>query len=159
MTQAVCISKRFKIDRGYAFLARNGEPDIFLHRSVLTGSGFSSPPAAGDKVVVEYERREKGLEATSVISIERKSAPDPTLDVAVPARVKFYDWRRGFGFVNLFGAPDRDLHISADCLTGFDDPPHRGEAVAICLDEASPEDVSRVAPWIMVDREAGDPDA
>ncbi|MBR9836995.1 MAG: cold shock domain-containing protein [Rhodobacteraceae bacterium] len=154
---ATCYAKRYRADRGFGFVTMPGGADIFLHRSILDAGGFQ-PPLLGASVEVEYESTQKGFAATRVISIEG-GKPEVALrsgSEVWPARVKFFDWQRGFGFVNIFGAPSRDVHVVTDVLDGFETPPARGEAVAVYLEEDNDQRVSRLVPWERVVDSEGD---
>ena len=63
-----------------------------------------------------------------------------------PARVKFYNWRKGFGFARVFGVAT-DLHIIDAVMDGFDQSPQAGEAVAVLLDPTGEPNIHRMVPW------------
>ena len=58
--------KWFSDEKGYGFVAQDGGgPDVFVHHSVIEGSGFKSL-AEGQKVELEFEQGGKGPRATVV---------------------------------------------------------------------------------------------
>ena len=137
--------KWFDPAKGFGFVvADEGGPDILLHVNVLRNFGQSSV-ADGARIEVVTHRTERGVQAVEVISItppERESTPvltdfaemDPEVLQAAPlepARVKWFDKGKGFGFANIFGAPeDVFLHIEVLRQSGLADL-QPGEALAI----------------------------
>lgn len=58
--------KWFKEQKGFGFIRRHdGEPDVFVHYSSITGQGFKTLNE-GDKVVFDVERGDKGDKAVNV---------------------------------------------------------------------------------------------
>ena len=58
--------KWFNDDKGYGFIAPDGEgKDVFVHHSAISGEGFKSL-AEGAKVEYEVEDSPKGPQARSV---------------------------------------------------------------------------------------------
>ena len=57
--------KRFNDAKGFGFISREGGPDVFVHFSAITGSGFKSL-AEGDKVEFEVVQGQKGPQAADV---------------------------------------------------------------------------------------------
>ena len=137
--------KWFDPAKGFGFVvADEGGPDILLHVNVLRNFGQSSV-ADGARIEVVTHRTERGVQAVEVISItppERESTPvltdfaemDPEVLQAAPlepARVKWFDKGKGFGFANVFGRPeDVFLHIEVLRRSGLADL-QPGEALAI----------------------------
>jgi CspA family cold shock protein len=136
--------KWFDPTKGFGFVvAHGGGPDILLHANVLRNFGQSSvADAAGIEVIVQETAR--GVQAVEVLSI----APPPgeemmeaaggeitePVDMSLPlepARVKWFDKAKGFGFANIFGS-DEDvfLHIEVLRRSGLADL-QPGEAVAL----------------------------
>jgi len=137
--------KWFDPVKGFGFVvADEGGPDILLHANVLRNFGQSSV-ADGARIEIETQRTDRGLQATEVISI---TPPDPCEGVALadfeeidpevirsaplePARVKWFDKGKGFGFANVFGkAEDVFVHIEVLRRSGLADL-QPGEALAI----------------------------
>ncbi len=57
--------KFFNNEKGYGFIARDGQPDVFVHYSNITGAGFRSLNE-GDQVEFEVGPGRKGEEALNV---------------------------------------------------------------------------------------------
>ncbi len=58
--------KWFSDKKGYGFITRDGEDDIFVHYSSIQGEGFRTL-REGEKVVFEVVTGERGMKATNVI--------------------------------------------------------------------------------------------
>ena len=115
--------KWFDTTKGYGFVvADDGDGDILLHANVLRVFGYTSV-AEGAEVVLSVQSTERGRQAVEVIDIlpVANSTPMPTPDLAPdsaaggdlePARVKWFDRVKGFGFVNIYGrSEDVFLHM------------------------------------------------
>lgn len=57
--------KFFNSEKGFGFIARDGEEDIFVHFSNISGSGYRTLDE-GDKVEFEIGEGRKGPEAVNV---------------------------------------------------------------------------------------------
>lgn len=57
--------KWFNDSKGFGFIERENGPDVFVHFSAITSSGFKSLKE-GDKVSFEVEQGQKGPSATNV---------------------------------------------------------------------------------------------
>lgn len=128
--------KWFDQAKGYGFILNSeGGADILLHANVLRNFGRSSV-AEQSRVTIWMQPTTRGLQATEVVSIEPPesdgSAPIADLDNGVieqldslplrPARVKWFDKAKGFGFANIFGhTDDVFLHIEVLRHSGFAD--------------------------------------
>ncbi|WP_374301268.1 cold-shock protein [Paracoccus sp. (in: a-proteobacteria)] len=136
--------KWFDPAKGYGFiLNEEGGADILLHANVLRNFGRSSV-ADQSRVTVWMQPTQRGLQATEVVSIEpplSEGAPIADLDNGVieqletlplrPARVKWFDKAKGFGFANIFGYPDDVfLHVEVLRHSGFADLTI-GEAIGV----------------------------
>ncbi|GGD32572.1 cold-shock protein [Sinisalibacter lacisalsi] len=136
--------KWFDAAKGFGFVvAEQGGPDILLHANVLRNFGQSSV-ADGARIELVAQTTKRGMQAVEVISIEPPEggvAPAEGLEEEVvdldsagplePARVKWFDKGKGFGFANVFGKPeDVFIHIEVLRRSGFADL-QPGEAVAL----------------------------
>lgn len=141
--------KWFDPSKGFGFIVSDGtETDILLHANVLRNYGQGSV-ADGSGIVVRVQQTQRGVQAVEVVSIDPpEGAVFPLADEAgqmlgadimalpmEPARVKWYDKGKGFGFANVFGRPE-DVFIHAEVLrvSGFADL-GAGEAVALRIIE------------------------
>ncbi len=61
--------KWFNESKGYGFISREGESDIFVHYSVIEGEGFRTLKE-GQVVEFDYQEGPKGAQATLVKKIE-----------------------------------------------------------------------------------------
>lgn len=137
--------KWFDPAKGFGFVvADDGGPDILLHANVLRNFGQSSV-ADGSRIEIAIQKTERGVQATQVLKIQppetEAGAPladfehiDPEVLAAAelePARVKWFDKAKGFGFANVFGKPeDVFIHIEVLRRSGLSDL-QPGEALAI----------------------------
>lgn len=137
--------KWFDPAKGFGFLvADDGGPDILLHANVLRNYGQGSV-ADGARIEVVVQSTGRGLQAIEILSI----APPNMGDVAPledfsgvspeeiaaaelePARVKWFDKAKGFGFANVYGKPeDVFIHIEVLRRSGLSDL-FPGEALAL----------------------------
>lgn len=141
--------KWFDPAKGFGFIVADDEPsDILLHANILRNFGQSSV-ADGAGITAVVQRTQRGIQAIEVLKIEPPvGAPFPLDDEAVrttngdlselavePARVKWFDKGKGFGFANVFGRPD-DVFIHIEVLrhSGFADL-QAGEAVGLRIVE------------------------
>jgi cold shock protein len=141
--------KWFDPTKGFGFIVAEGEPsDILLHANILRNFGQSSI-ADGAAVTVSVQRTQRGIQAVEVLKIEPPvGTPFPLDDDAVheqiedlsalpaePARVKWFDKGKGFGFANVFGRnEDVFIHIEVLRHSGFADL-QAGEAVGLRIVE------------------------
>lgn len=137
--------KWFDATKGYGFVVANDTSgDILLHANVLRNFGRGSV-AEGAEIVFEVQETDRGRQASQIFEIH---APIETADVEAvsadaqplpdvegvdlaPARVKWFDKAKGFGFANTFGsAEDIFLHMEIMRQYGFSDL-SPGEAIAV----------------------------
>ena len=59
------VVKWFSEKKGYGFIEQEGGPDVFVHHTGISGSGFKSLNE-GDQVTFEVEQGEKGPSAVNV---------------------------------------------------------------------------------------------
>lgn len=137
--------KWFDPMKGFGFIVSDeGGPDILLHANVLRNFGQGSV-ADGARISVTVQQTPRGVQASEVLRID---APEPgafplqddggllTPDAIAaqplePARVKWFDKGKGFGFANVFGRPeDVFVHVEVLRQSGLADLAP-GEAVAL----------------------------
>jgi len=155
--------KWFDPNKGFGFVVPDGGGgDILLHANVLRNFGQSSV-ADGSLIRLTVQETPRGLPAVAVLSIEPpKDDGSPVLadlsfaDPAIaleevpfePARVKWFDKAKGFGFANVFGRPeDVFVHVEVLRRSGLADL-QPGEAVALrVIDGARGRMAAHVAAW------------
>lgn len=137
--------KWFDPTKGFGFIvSEDGQADILLHANVLRNYGQSSV-ADGAGISVLVQRTARGVQAVEVVSIEppvggafvlgeehEQASPEELAALPLePARVKWFDKGKGFGFANVFGRPeDVFIHIEVLRHSGFADL-QAGEAVCL----------------------------
>ena len=137
--------KWFDPVKGFGFVvADEGGPDILLHANVLRNFGQSSI-AESATVELVLQETARGVQATEIVSItppagapantladfEELSDEDIEKHPLTPARVKWFDKSKGFGFANIFGNSD-DVFVHVEVLrrSGLSEL-QPGEALAI----------------------------
>ncbi|RVV98840.1 cold shock domain-containing protein [Mesobaculum littorinae] len=138
--------KWFDPAKGFGFVvADEGGDDILLHANVLRNFGQSSV-ADGAYVTISVQSTARGEQAVEVMALappDLEAEPSETGDLSEglvggplePARVKWFDKAKGFGFGNVFGRPaDVFIHIEVLRRSGLADL-QPGEAVAMRVAE------------------------
>ena len=140
--------------KGYGFIVPDGGgPDIMVHASCVRAFGKMAL-REGARVQLLYGQGQRGMSAQQLLEVEEPpeqpasaasvrpgfaegTRPTEFLDAAaevsplMPARVKWFDKQKGFGFVNVFGKPeDVFVHMETVRRSGFQDL-SSGEAVAV----------------------------
>ena len=141
--------KWFDPGKGFGFIVSDGaEGDILLHANVLRNYGQSSI-ADGAAITVRVQQTSRGVQAVEVLVIrppegahltlsedDQSGLPDDVTSLPLePARVKWFDKDKGFGFANVFGRPeDVFIHVEVLRVSGFADL-QAGEAVCLRITE------------------------
>lgn len=137
--------KWFDPAKGFGFVvAEEGGADILLHANVLRNFGQSSVADAA-RIEIVVQQTDRGMQATEVLRIEPPEGGEGVVleDFSEedlehlsaiplePARVKWFDKAKGFGFANVFGKPE-DVFVHAEVLrrSGLADL-QPGEAVCL----------------------------
>lgn len=153
--------KWFDPGKGFGFIVSDtGGPDILLHVNALRNFGQSSVcDRAGIEVSVQQTQR--GLQAVEVFSVLPPAcegcADMPETDMLEadilalelePARVKWFDKIKGFGFANVFGrSEDVFIHMESLRRSGFADL-QPGEAVGLRVADGERGRMAMmIAPW------------
>lgn len=137
--------KWFDPVKGFGFIVSDeGGADILLHANVLRNFGQGSV-ADGAGISVYVQRTGRGAQAVEIIEINPPAGTGFALSEDVPeeiagsllelpiepARVKWFDKGKGFGFANVFGrGEDVFVHIEVLRQSGFADL-QPGEAVGL----------------------------
>jgi len=141
--------KWFDPAKGFGFIvSEDGGPDILLHANVLRNFGQSSvADSAGIEVTVQQTLR--GIQALEVLRImlpegmpmpmsedlAELTAAEIASQPLEPARVKWFDKAKGFGFANVFGrSEDVFIHVEVLRRSGFAEL-QPGEAVTLRIIE------------------------
>lgn len=135
--------------KGYGFIVpEGGGPDIMVHASCVRAFGKVAL-GEGARIRVVAGAGQRGLSAVEILEAEDPEPVQPVpgfseaarpteflgADVEVgplvPARVKWFDKQKGFGFVNIFGnAEDVFVHMETVRRCGFQDLAS-GEGMAV----------------------------
>ena len=135
--------------KGYGFVVPDdGGSDIMVHASCVRAFGKVAL-IEGSLITVTTVQGQRGLSAAEILDVEDAAPPEPVPGFAesarpteflgadvdagplVPARVKWFDKQKGFGFVNIFGrAEDVFVHMETVRRCGFQDLAS-GEGMAV----------------------------
>ncbi len=162
--------KWFDPVKGFGFVVSNeGGDDILLHANVLRNFGQNSV-ADGTRLTILVQQTTRGAQAVEVLEIlppdGETAAPmedfgdtDAATVAALPlepARVKWFDKTKGFGFANVFGKPeDVFIHIEILRRSGYADL-QPGEAICLrVIDGKRGRMGAQIVSWEMAARERG----
>ena len=140
--------KWFDPAKGFGFIVPDdGGSDVLLHENVLFDFGLSSV-LEGSSVECEVADTTRGRQVTEIFSLDAPIV-DPTEVLAeilpegtdidellnmtelMPARVKWFDKSKGFGFVNIFGSAD-DIFVHVEVMRAYGMAAlERGSALAV----------------------------
>lgn len=122
--------KWFDAAKGFGFVVCDDEEgDILLHANVLRNFGRSSV-AEGSRIVIDVQVTDRGRQASLIHEIDAPisdiaipesedtpSIPEIADDIPFqPARVKWFDKAKGFGFANIFGSDDDIFSMWKSCV-------------------------------------------
>ena len=139
------VVKWFDPGKGFGFVVSDqGGPDILLHANVLRNFGQGSV-VDGSEITITVQDTQRGLQAVEVLEIVPPAGSEsvPLRDMVdispsdiasrpvEPARVKWFDKAKGFGFANVFGSnADVFIHVEVLRRSGLADL-QTGEAIGL----------------------------
>ncbi|MGA1761217.1 MAG: cold-shock protein [Paracoccaceae bacterium] len=155
------VVKWFDPVKGFGFIVDDEtHTDILLNANVLRNFGQSSI-ADGTRIIFFAQETSRGMQATSVISIDPPETyfmglsdfedVDPNVLASLkmePARVKWFDKSKGFGFANVWGGSD-DIFVHIEVLrrSGLADL-SAGEAITLrVMDGKRGKMAAEVCSW------------
>lgn len=154
--------KWFDPIKGFGFvIAEGADSDILLHANALRNYGVNSV-CDGARITLLAQRTLRGLQAFEVVELlPPEAAQTGVMDTGAeaaataaghaplePARVKWFDKSKGFGFANVFGkSEDVFVHMEVLRRGGLADL-FPGEAVALrIIDGERGRMATVIEPW------------
>lgn len=142
------VVKWFDPSKGFGFVVGDlGGPDVLLHANVLRNFGQGSV-VDGSLITMKVQRSDRGMQAVEIVSLAppvdatgtpalrdmAEFTPEQIAEQPVlPARIKWFDKGKGFGFANVFGDPaDVFVHVEVLRRCGLSDL-QAGEAIGLRL--------------------------
>jgi endonuclease G len=105
--------KWFDPEKGLGFITRTDGTDVFVHRLDVGGQNLTK----GQEVTFDLVEARKGLAAIRVVP---GAAPPPRARAEeVSGRVKWFDAKRGYGFIGLRDGRDAFVHQREIRMEGF----------------------------------------
>lgn len=150
------VVKWFDLGKGFGFVIADGIPqDILLHVNVVRASGRTGV-VAGDGVTIRYDETPKGFQVIELMGVEASEGTEETTqtleadpsEALLPARLKWFDKGKGYGFVNVFGEKE-DVFVHVDVLraAGLIDA-EVGDAVCVVITRgAKGASALSIYPW------------
>jgi CspA family cold shock protein len=146
------VVKWFDPSKGFGFVVCDtGGPDVLLHANVLRNFGQGSV-VDGSVISMTVQQSDRGIQAVKILTLtppkgdqstpplrdmEEFTADEIAAQPVLPARVKWFDKGKGFGFANVFGdAADVFVHVEVLRRCGLSDL-QAGEAIGLRLIEGS----------------------
>ncbi len=150
--------KWFDPTKGFGFIVVDGmTSDVLLHANALRNFGLNSV-CDGATITFMLGNTPRGFQVVEVLGVTAPVAhPDDPTDAQTragldrplePARVKWFDKVKGFGFANIFGAPE-DVFVHMETLrrAGLADL-QPGEALALRVIEGERGRMAvAIEPW------------